>query len=819
MPDLRDAYRALRATPIVSAVAILSLALGIGANTAMFSILNSLLLRSLPVRQPQQLARVMQKEQGSWTNPIWEQIRERQALFGGAAAWSAARFNIAGGGETQFVDGLWASGSYFDMLGVAAILGRTFTPTDDRRGGGPDGPVAVIGYQFWQRRFGGATDVIGRSLTVERVPFTIVGVAPPEFFGTDVGRTFDVAIPIGTEPLIRGKESWLDRRSTWWLSIIIRQRQDQDLAAAVKALTSVQPQIREATIPDSYREQDKPRYLSGSLELQPASTGTSSLRRRYQQPLMTIMFVASLVLLIACANIANLLLARASARRHELSIRVALGASRFRLARQLLYESLLLSCAGAIAGLAFAVWGGRLLVSQLSTTTNRVFLELALDWRVLGFTTGVAVVTSIVFGTAPALRGTRVQPNDALKAQGRSIVGDGRFSLGNLLVIAQVALSLMLVVAAGLFVRTFSSLARLDLGVDGRPVLIASVNTQRLQLEVSDRAALFQRLRKAAEGVPGVESAATSAITPVQGMMWNDVVQIPGGPPLPERDRTTYINVVSPRWFHTFGTRLLAGRDIAETDTRASPPVAMVNEAFARKFLNGRNPVGRHVVRASSPNHPSVDREIVGYVADAVYSSPREPVPPTMYIPIPQEDAPSTMSISVRAAGGSPALLTRSLAAALTAVNADIAVTLRPMQDQMNAALTQERLVAMMSGFFGGLALLLAALGLYGVTTYAVSRRRDEIGIRMALGAAPSSVLRLVLIRVGLLVGLGVAIGTGVSLWAASFVSTLLFGLQPRDPLTLVMAAGVLLIVGGAAGWIPARRAARLDPSSVLRQS
>jgi len=819
MSDLRDAVRALRSTPVVTAVAVLSLALGIGANTAMFSILHSLLLRSLPVREPQQLAVIGQDRSTSWTNPIWEQVREHQDQIGRAAAWSNSRFNIAGGGETLLVDGMWVSGGYFDVLGVPAILGRTLSPADDRRGGGPDGPVAMIGYSFWQRRFNGAADVIGKSITVERVPFTIVGVTPPEFFGTEVGRSFDVAVPLGAEPLVRGKESWLDRRSTWWLNIMVRTPQGQTIDQAAKALVAVQPQIRLATIPDQYREEDKKTYLADPLGLQPAAAGVSSLRRRYQQPLTAIMIVVALVLLIACANVANLLLARATARRHELSIRVALGASRARIARQLLCESLLLSGAGALGGLAFARWGAQLLVRQLSTSTNRVYLELDLDWVVLAFTAGVAIATALIFGTAPALRATRAHPNDALKAQGRSVVGEGRFSLGNVLVIAQVALSLILVVAAGLFGRTFASLAHLDLGLDSGPVLIATVNTQRLQLEPAVRAAFFERLRTAAASTPGVASAATSALTPISGGMWNNEVLIPGGPALSERERVTYINLVSPDWLRTYGTRLLAGRDIAVTDQSGTAPIALVNEAFVRKFFNGENPVGRRVGRPAFPGRPGGEREIVGYVADAVYNSLREPVPPTMYIPITQQpEPPSTMAISVRAAGGAPALLARGLTAALSGVSGDLAITLRPLDDQIKAALTQERVVAFMSAFFGVLALLLAGLGLYGVTAYAVSRRRAEIGIRMALGAAPGGVLRLVLARVALLVGIGAVLGSALSIWAARFVTTLLYGLQPRDPLTLVAATLVLMMVGGVAGLIPARRAARLDPASVLRQ-
>jgi putative ABC transport system permease protein len=821
MHAIRDGVRSLKAAPVVSAVAILSLALGIGANTAMFSILDSLILRSLPVKEPQALVMVGQLPNGrtSWTNPIWEAIRDRPELYDGAFAWAGTRFNLAKGGRAEFVDGVWTSGAYFDVLGVPAILGRTWTAEDDRRGGGPNGPVAVISYAFWQRRFGGAADVIGQSLTVEQVPFTIVGVAAPGFFGIDVGRTFDVAIPIGTEPLIRGKESSLDRRSNWWLNIMMRLRPGQSLDQAEIGLRGVQAQIRGETMPQNWREEDKQTYLREALMLDPAATGSSGLRARYQRPLTTIMVVVGLVLLIACANIANLLLARATARRHELSVRLALGASRGRLARQLLSESLVLSALGAVLGLAFAQWFSKLLVRQLSTATNNVYLEMSLDWRVLTFTAAVAIGTAVLFGTFPALRATRVQPNDAIKEQGRGVVGQSRFGLGNVLVVVQVALSLILIVAAGLFLRTFASLASRDLGFDRERVLITSVNMQPLQLEPDARWDHLARLRTAAMSTPGVQFAALSSVTPVSGSRWNVRLELLDGKPIELADRMSYVNAVTPDWFSTYGTRFIAGRDFTDRDGPGAPTVAIVNEAFARKFTSGVNPIGRRVREPARPGSPNPELEIVGYVADASYHSLREPVPPTMYLPFLQNTSPpSFTSISVRAAAGSPALLTRALAAALTDVNPGIALTFRPLADQVDAALTQERLVAMLSGFFGGLALLLAGLGLYGVTSYAVSRRRTEIGIRMALGAAPSGVVAMVLGRVAILVALGVALGAGASLWASRFVATLLYGLQPRDPATLVGAALVLGAIGALAGWIPARRAARIDPARVLRE-
>ena len=822
MNHFRNALRAAKAAPVVSAVAVFSLALGIGANTAMFSIIDSLLLRSLPVEDPQRLVIVGQEPRGgtALTNPLWESIRDRQELFDGAFAFSAGRFNLARGGPTEFVDGLWASGRFFEVLGVPAILGRTWTPDDDRRGGGRDGAVAVISYAFWQRRFGGAADVIGRSLTVERVPFTIIGVTPSAFFGVEVGRTFDVAIPLGTEPLIRGKESALDRRSNWWLTAMGRLKAGDTLEQAQLGLRAAQPAIRSETLPLDWREDDKADYLKEAFSLLPAATGSSFLRTRYQRPLTTLMVVVCLVLLIACANIANLLLARATARRHEISVRLALGASRGRLVRQLLGESFVLAVTGAALGLVFASWFSHFLVNRLSTATSNVHLAMTPDWRVLGFTAGVAMLTALVFGTVPALRATRVAPQDAIKAQGRGISGQHRFALGNILVIVQVALSLVLLVGAGLFVRTFTSLTGKSLGFDAGPVLVAQVNFQPLQLEPAAREDLLARVHQAAAATPGVEHAALSAVTPISGSSWQYRLELLDGKPVEASDRGVYVNIITPDWLRTYGVKLLAGREFTAADRKGASAVAIVNETFVRKFLNGGNPIGHRVREPARPSSPNPEREIVGYVADSAYRTLREPVPATMYLPYEQgmTTVPSSTSISVKAAAGSPMSLARPLAAALTNVNPNIAVTFRTVSDQVNASLTQERLVALLSGFFGLLALLLAALGLYGVTSYAVSRRRAEIGVRMALGAAPGSVVRMVLGRVGVLVALGVVAGTGISLWAATFVVPLLYGLEPRDPATLVGAALSLVAIGALAGWIPATRAARIDPARVLRE-
>jgi predicted permease len=406
--------------------------------------------------------------------------------------------------------------------------------------------VAVVSHGFWQRRYGGAADAIGRSLMVNRVPFTIVGVTPPDFFGAEVGSAFDVAIPIGVEPLLHGKESALDRRSYWWLDVMARLKPGQTASAAEAALRGAQPQIREATLPTDWRPQDLKSYLEEAFTLVPAANGQSYLRRRYVRPLYTLLVVVGLVLLVACANIANLLLARATARRHELSVRRALGASRLRLARQLLVESLVLSGAGALIGLLFARWGSQLLVRQLSTSTNTVFLDLSLDWRVLAFTMAAAILTTLVFGTAPAFRATRVEPIEALKEHGRGPVGQRRLGPASTLVVAQVALSLVLVVAAGLFVRTFATLARLSLGFDRDRVLVASVITPRGDAAPPDRIGLAARLREAVMAVPGVAQAAASVVTPVSGSTWQFSVEVQGGPPLPERQRGTHVNLITP---------------------------------------------------------------------------------------------------------------------------------------------------------------------------------------------------------------------------------------------------------------------------------
>jgi putative ABC transport system permease protein len=813
--DLRDAVRALRASPLVSAIAILSLAFGIGANAAIFSITDSLVLRQLPVREPDRLALVATKDETTvWSNAVWEQVRDRPALFDGALAYSGSRFNVAEGTETEMIDGLWVSGSFFEMLGVPAVLGRTIFKNDDQPGGGASGPVVVISNTYWHTRYGGSRDVIGRTIKLESASYTIVGVTPSGFFGPVVGEGFDVAIPLGTEAMVRPTSSLL-ARPTGWLSIMVRLAPGQSLHAATTALRTMQPRIREATAPAGVPPAVAAKHLEDPFVLVAAAGGSSFLRDRYARPLITIMVVVGLVLLIACGNIANLMLARATARRHELTVRTALGATRLHLFRKLLLESAVLSAIGGALGIAIALVGSRVLVHQLSTDITRVVLDVTMSWRLIGFTSAIAIGTALLFGTAPAIRATRVEAVEVLKERGRGATG-GRTGGGGL-VIAQVALSLVLVVAAGLFTRTFRELAHLDLGFDRERVLLATVRAQRAGVPPTARAALYDRVRQSVLTVPGVTNAAASRITPISGSSWSTTAEVVDGRELAEQDRGISMNLITPGWFATYGTRFLGGRDFDSRDGPQSPRVAIVNQTFVKQFLGSASPLGRVITLPRRADGTIPTLEIIGLVSDAVYRSLRDPVPATVYVPMPQQPGlEATTQLAIRSRTR-PEALTRNIAAAIAEVDPKLTVTFRSLASQVESSLVPERILAMLSGFFGSLALLLAGLGLYGVTLYAVNRRRAEMGIRLALGVLPTQAMGLVLRRVGAQVGAGIAIGMVLSWWTTRFIGGLLYGLTPKDPATLVIATAILATVGALAGWIPARRVASIDPAIVLR--
>ena len=823
--DVRGAVRGLRKSAGFSAVVIGTLALGIGANTSLFSIFNSLIMRPLPVRDPGSLALVTD---GSWSYPVWQEIRARASdLFDGAFAWSRESFDLAQGGRAVPVDGAYVSGRFFDVLGVTAFRGRMLTPADDSAAL-PSGPVAVISHRFWRQHFGGADDVVGRQLTVQlqrqRFPFTVVGVMPPGFSGVDVGRMADVMLPFAAEPLLEGRDSALATVGRSWLEMMVRLKPGQTIEHANAALRSVQPQIRDAVLPGLRANPAfAARYLTDPLTLAPAAAGASRLRTQFETPLFAMVVAVGLVLLVACANIASLLLARALARRGELSVRLALGGSRWRLARLLFTESLLLAITGAVLGLVFATWSSALLVQQLGTWQSTVSLDLTLDWRVLVFTATLACLCAISAGMAPMIAMKSVAPAEALKSAGRAMAGDRRFAVRGALVVAQIAVSFVLVIAAGLFLRTFTSLSQLPLGFVPEPLVVVRMNLFASGIPPEERGARVERLRDAAATTPGVRSASVSAVRLLTGGGWftNNMVAVGDGPMLPEdRRNRIWRDATSPGWFETMSIPLLSGRDFNDRDRVGSPLVAIVNEAFARRYLPGQQRIGQ-TLRVDSEDGPRY--EIVGLVADAVYTAPRDGMLPTMYVPLAQREPREWNSwrdtvLTIKAASGQRALIERDVTAALTQADPTLVFTSGSFDQMVDATVTQERLIAMMSGFFGALALLLAGLGLYGIVAQAVSARRTEIGLRMALGARPTGIVRLVFRRVGVLIVAGLTLGLAGSWWAARFIAPLLFQVEARDPTTFAGTGAVLLAVGVLAAWVPARGAAQLDPATVLRE-
>ena len=820
--DIRYALRTLRANPGFAATAILSLALGIGANTAIFSILNAVMLRSLPVEDPQRLVQLGSPRSDPahplrvyFTNPIWEQVRDHQQAFSGALAFSEDRFDLAAGGESHFAEGLWASGDFFQVLGVPAMRGRVFTPDDDLHGGGRAGPVAVISHGFWKRHFASDPVIVGKTIRLNRHLFTIIGITPPWFTGLDVDTAYDVAIPIGCEPILRTDASALADRDWWWLRILGRLLPGETPRQAEARMKALAPEVYRATLSLNLHAGGQKEYLQRSFALRPAATGFSDTGTQYRTALFTLMAVVGLVLLIACANIANLLLARAAARQREISIRMAIGAARRRVMRQLMSESLLLSVLGAAGGLLFAVWGSQLLVRFLSTAGSELQLDTAPDLRVLAFTMGVALLTGLLFGLAPALRATRVSPNNFLKEHGRSVEA-GRFGLGRALVTGQVGLSLMLLVGAGLFLGTLRNLLSIDLGFIRHNVLLVGAGMTQANVPKEQRPRVYREIVERLRTIAGVSSASSSAMTPIGRGQWDSEVSPEGYSPKGKDDTLVYFNRVSPGYFATMRQPVLLGRDFSDHDDSGAPKVMLITESVARRFFGQANPIGK-TIRADGPGKAGI-YQVIGVVKDAKYASVDEGLTLTVYIACAQDSDPRPgVNFEVRTER-LPDTFIPAVRAAIGEVNRGISLEFRNFETQVNESLLQPRMVALLSAFFGGLALLLAMIGLYGVTAYGVARRQSEIGIRMALGAQPGSVVWLVLREVAAMLAIGTALGLGASLSAGRLVASLLYGVKPSDGAPLAIAAVVLALATGIAAYLPAHRAARLDPMAALRE-
>jgi predicted permease len=830
--DVRYGARMLARTPGFAAVAVMSLALGIGANAAIFTLIDTVLLRFLPVREPDRLALV----QGRVSYPRFAQYRDRNEVFFGLfGAASLDRIRVDGS-ESDMAAGRLVSGNYFQVLGVNAYLGRTLTPDDDRVPGGHS--VAVISYGYWQRRFAGAPGVVGRSVRLgsgslssgvgtsgfesgaskipaaEGASFTIIGVTPPGFFGETVGQYPDLWLPMMMQGEMMPGRPWLTRKTANWVQLMGRLKPGVSPEQAGAAMTVLHQQLSMEDEGASLTEQQRRNIQQQKVTVQPGARGASPLRGQFSEPLWLLMGMVAVVLLIACANLTNLLLARATARGREFGVRLSLGAGRPRLVRQLFTESLLLALAGGAVGVLIAWGGSRFLVTLVAEGWQNLRLEVSPDGRILAFTAAVSVATALIFGLAPAVRAARVDVNSSLKeGPGK---GSGRFRVARILVVAQVALSLVLLIGAGLFVRTLRNLKTLDLGYPRENIVMMRIDPVTAGYRDERISDVCQRLLERIRSLPGVKAATLSENGLFSGTESRTRIEIEGFTPASPRDMSARFDQVGPGYFTIVGIPILLGRDFQEQDKAGAARVAVINETMAKFYFANRNPIGRQI-KLTAPDRRFV-LEIVGVVKDAQDHNLRwEPVRRfyvSYYQPI---DGITTANYEIRAAIDVSALAPQ-LRREVEGIDRVIPILhIKPLDRLIDESLLQERLVARLAGGFGLLAVFLAAVGLYGTLAYTVARRTREIGIRMAVGARRHDVMWLVLRQTLGLALAGVVVGVPAAVAATRLAEKLLYGLKSNDASTIAAAVVLLLLVAVAAALLPARRASRIDPIAALR--
>ena len=833
MNDLRYSLRVLIKNPAFTAMAVLSLALGIGANAAIFSLLDAVLLKTLPVKQPEQLVflesgEASVKRSTNISYRAYEQMRAQKELLEDACYFGfATRINASFNGSPEVIEGQLVSGSFFSTLGVDAALGRTFTQAED--GEGATQQVAVISDRYWKRRFGSSPLIVGQNLIVNNRPFTVVGVTPPEFFGAIVGSVPDVFLPSRTGELILPRRTRISDSTLPFILARLARGVDETQARSALSLVLQQAALAEVGPDVSPEKQQAIQQLT--MRLLPARQGFNALRQEFSAPLRLLMIVVGLVLLIACANVANLLLARAAAREKEIALRLALGASRWRIVKQLLTESLLLALLGGGLGLLLAAWSSSLLLSVLSSGQNSfsagapLSLSVPLDLRIVGFTALVSLAAAIVFGLAPAWRATRLDLTPSLK-EGRPTGGGRRFGWGHTLVVTQVAMSLTLLVGAGLFIRSLGKLRSVDLGFQREHVLVFSVDPQLIGYRREQIGPLYKQMLERIGAVPGVTSASLARQGLLSGSGTQGSITVPGFTPPPQENQISragdrvaldvpYLSQVGPNFFRTLGMTIVRGRDIGTQDNETSPRVAVVNEAFARYYFDKQDPIGRRFDRGENDGG---EVEIVGVVKDAKADSIKEQTPRTFYVPFLQDPSSWRETTFQVRTSGDPLAVVAALRHEVQALEPNLPVfRVKTLEQQVDETLGQERLVTTLASLFGVLALLLACAGLYGVLSYSVSRRTREIGIRMALGAKRGDVLRLFLRQGMMLVLFGLIIGLAAAFAVTRFASSLLFGVSNTDFTTFVAVALGMVIVGLLACYLPARRATEVDPLISLR--